>query len=107
MVQTLKSIFPVLWMCTLIHLSIDCFLKLDFFHQMVLKLAPSSRDQIGPGNPEGEEEPDQVVDDLDPTEEGEASEEAHSASNEPQLGLRCHLRFCMNPKVRQDFWFSP
>ena len=58
---------------------------------MVLKLAPSSSHQIGPGNPEGQEEPDHIVDDLDPAEEGEASEEAHRASNEAQLGLSGHL----------------
>ena len=58
---------------------------------MVLKLAPSSSHEIGPGNPEGQEEPDHEVDDLDPAEEGEASEEAHRASNEAQLGLGCHL----------------
>ena len=56
---------------------------------MVLKLALSSSHQIG--NPKGEEEPDHIVDDLDPTEEGETSEEAHCASNETQLGLVCHL----------------
>ena len=47
--------------------------------------------KIGPGNPEGQEEPDHIVDDLDPAEEGEASEEAHRASNEAQLGLSGHL----------------
>ena len=36
-------------------------------------------------------EPEKIVDDLDPTEDGEASEEAHCASNEAQLGLGCHL----------------
>ena len=61
---------------------------------MVLKLAPSSSHQIGPGNPEGQEEPDHVVDDLHPAEEGEASEEAHCASNEAQLGLGCYLQVC-------------
>ena len=71
---------------------------------MVLKLAPSSSHEISPGNPEGQEEPDHEVDDLDPAEEGEASEEAHRASNEAQLGLGCYLYFfCMNPKVRTDF----
>ena len=60
-------------------------------HQVVLKLAPGSSHQIGPGNPEGQEEPGHIVDDLDPAEEGEASEEAHCASNEAQLGFGCHL----------------
>ena len=36
-------------------------------------------------------EPKQVVDDLNPTEDGEASEEAHCASNQTQLGLHRHL----------------
>ena len=72
---------------------------------MVLKLALSICHHSGPGNPEGQEEPDHVVDDLDPAEEGEASEEAHRASNEAQLGLSGHLHacFCIDPKVRFVF----
>ena len=35
--------------------------------------------------------PKQVIDDLDPTENGEASEETHCASDQSKLGLRCHL----------------
>ena len=35
--------------------------------------------------------PDQKVDDLNPTEDGEASEETHCASNKTKLGLSCHL----------------
>ena len=36
--------------------------------------------------------PQKVVDDLDSTEYGEASEKAHGASNQTQLGLHCHLQ---------------
>ena len=35
--------------------------------------------------------PEEVVDDLDPAEDGEASEKAHCASNQAQLGFHCHL----------------
>ena len=36
-------------------------------------------------------EPKQIIDDLNPTENGEASEEPHCASDKAKLGLRCHL----------------
>ena len=61
---------------------IRLLVEVRLFHQVILKAAPRSSHHIGPGNPERQEEPDQVVDDLDPAEEGEASEEAHRASNE-------------------------
>ena len=35
--------------------------------------------------------PQKVVDDLYSTEDGEASEKAHGASNQTQLGFHCHL----------------
>ena len=35
--------------------------------------------------------PQKVVDDLNPTENGEAGEETHRASDQAKLGLRCHL----------------
>ena len=38
------------------------------------------------------ETPDEVVDYLDPTEYGEASEKAHCASYQAQLGFHCHLQ---------------
>ena len=38
-----------------------------------------------------EDVPEEVVDDLDPTEDGEASEEAHCAPYQTQLGLSCYL----------------
>ena len=53
----------------------DCFL-----------LRPAS-----PGGSEGHEELDGVVDDLDPTEDGEAGEEPHGATDEAKLGLQGHL----------------
>ena len=68
--------------------------EVRLLHQVVLKLAPNRSHHTGPGNPEGQEEPDHVVEDLDPAEEGEASEEAHCASNEAQLGLGGHLYAC-------------
>ena len=40
--------------------------------------------------------PEKVVDDLNPTEDGEASEKAHRASNEAQLGFHCHLEIVTN-----------
>ena len=36
-------------------------------------------------------QPKQEKDDLNPTDDGEASEESHGASNETQLGLRLDL----------------
>ena len=38
-------------------------------------------------------EPDKVVDDLHPTEDGEASEKAHGASYQAQLSLSGHLKW--------------
>ena len=37
------------------------------------------------------DQPEKKKDDLNPTDDGEASEESHSASNETQLGLRLDL----------------
>ena len=45
---------------------------------------------------ERQEELSKVVDDLHPTEDGEASEEAHGATNEPQRCLSCHLHIFLN-----------
>ena len=39
------------------------------------------------GGPERHEELADVVDDLDPTEEGEAGEKPHGAADEAELGL--------------------
>ena len=38
------------------------------------------------------ERPDKIVDDLDSTEDREASEKAHGAPYQTQLGLHCHLQ---------------
>ena len=43
-----------------------------------------------------EGEPKKVVDDLDPAEDGEASEETHRSSNETKLGLQGHLLVLFN-----------
>ena len=74
---------------------------------MVFKSFVHSRDHHSSGNLERHEEPedwvtdldsrgkskapDKVIDDLDPTEDGEASEKAHCTSYQTQLGLYCHL----------------
>ena len=39
-------------------------------------------------------EPDNVVDDLDPAEYRETSEETHGASNKTEGRLSCHLNKC-------------
>ena len=76
---------------------------------MVVKSLVDSRHHLCPGNLEGHEkpeegevlkefikesesEPEKIVDDLDPTEYGEACEKAHGASNQAQLGFNCHLQ---------------
>ena len=45
---------------------------------------------------EGHEELGEVVDDLHPAEDGEAGEEPHGASDEPQCSLSCHLHILFN-----------
>ena len=50
-------------------------------------------------HPERGKEPDGVVDNLNPTEDGEASEEAHRSSNEAKLGLQSHLLVLFNSVV--------
>ena len=40
--------------------------------------------------------PEKVVDDFNPTKDGEASEKAHCASNKAQLGFHCHLQTITN-----------
>ena len=47
--------------------------------------------QIRPSDSHGHEELAGKVDDLDPTEDGEAGEEPHGATNEAKLGLQGHL----------------
>ena len=46
---------------------------------------------IGPGNLQRNKKLDCIVDNLDPTEDGEACEEPHGAANETKLGLQGHL----------------
>ena len=43
------------------------------------------------GDPQGQEEPDEIVENLDPTEDGESGEEAHRSTDQAQSCLRCHL----------------
>ena len=73
---------------------------------MVFKSFVDSRHYGSSGDLEGHEEPeekgnhlkaakeipDEVVDDFNPTEDGEASEKAHCASYKTQLGFHCHLQ---------------
>ena len=40
--------------------------------------------------------PEKIVDDLDPAEDGEASEETHRSPNETKLGLQGHLLVLFN-----------
>ena len=47
--------------------------------------------QIRPSDSHGHEEFDGEVDDLDPTEDGEAGEEPHGAADKAELGLQGHL----------------
>ena len=76
---------------------------------MVVKSLVDSRHHLCPGNLEGHEkpeegevlkefikesesEPEKVVDDLDSTEDGEASEKAHGAPYQTQCCFHRHLR---------------
>ena len=56
---------------------------------MVLKLAPSSSHKIGPGNPEGQEELDHVVDGDkgDVFEEGDGVEDGHAVTRPALLQI--------------------
>ena len=47
--------------------------------------------QISPSKSKWDEKLHCKVDDLDPTEDGEAGEEPHGAANEAKLGLQGHL----------------
>ena len=47
--------------------------------------------KIFPWCSEWHEELDDIVDDLDPTEDGEAGEEPHGSTDEAELGLQGHL----------------
>ena len=48
-------------------------------------------DQIILYNPQWKEKLESVVDNLDPTEDGESSEEAHGSADQPKRWLHCHL----------------
>ena len=57
-------------------------------------------------HPERGEELEGVVDDLDPAEDGEASEETHRSSDEAKLGFQGHLlvllHFVVGGGVKED-----
>ena len=55
-------------------------------HQMCFLVGP-----LRSGHSERHEELADVVDDLDPAEDGEAGEESHGATNEAELGLQGYL----------------
>ena len=63
--------------------------KLPF--QVIPELIPRCSNHINFVHPECDEELDGVVDDLDPAEDGEASEETHRSSDEAKLGFQGHL----------------
>ena len=46
--------------------------------------------------------PEEVEDDLDPAEDGEASEKAHCASYQTQLGLHGHLEYWLLIMTQQE-----
>ena len=52
-------------------------------------------------------EPEEVVDNLNPTEDGEASEETHCSSDEAKLGFQGHLlvllHIVVGGGVKEDF----
>ena len=58
---------------------------------MIPELFLGCSSQISLPHPERGKELDGVVDDLDPTEDGEASEETHRSSDEAKLGFQGHL----------------
>ena len=60
-------------------------------YQMIPELILDCGNQVRVPHPERGEEPDGVVDDLDPTEDGEASEETHRPPDEAELSLQGHL----------------
>ena len=64
--------------------------------QMIPELILDCGSQVRVPHPERGEEPDGVVDDLDPTEDGEASEETHRPPDEAKLGLQGHLLVLFN-----------
>ena len=51
----------------------------------------------------GQEVLDGVVDDLDPTEDGEACEETHGAANKSQLALHGDLDVPLNLNKESDY----
>ena len=66
------------------------------FCQMIPELILDCGSQLAVLHPERDKEPDGVVDDLDPTEDGEASEETHRSPNETELSLQGHLFVLFN-----------
>ena len=87
---------------------------------MVFKSFVDSRHYGSSGDLEGHEEPeekgnhlkaakeipDEVVDDFNPTEDGEASEKAHCASYQAQLGFHCHLQMEISIVAVKKLTFS-
>ena len=51
--------------------------------------------QINPSKAEWHKKLYETVNDLDPTEDGEAGEEPHGAANEAELGLQGHLHILL------------
>ena len=61
----------------------------------VLNFVFGSQHKLRPAGFEWQKELEEKVDDLDPTEDGEASEEPHGASNQTQRCLSRHLLICL------------
>ena len=62
---------------------------------MVLRLS-LSRHNVSSSDPERADQPEEKQDDLNATDDGEAAEESHGASNQTQLGLGLDLLVLFN-----------
>ena len=51
-------------------------------------------------------EPDNVVDDLNPAEYRKTGEEAHGASNKAEGGFSCHLSKCQQTVLENAFGYE-
>ena len=78
-------------------------LFLIFLRQVLLKHIVDTR-QESPGDPERDDQLEEIVDDLDPAEDGEASEETHRPSYQTQLSLSCHLNIHDNYDKHPKNW---
>ena len=68
---------------------------------MIPELFPCNSGHIGLLHSERGKEPNGKVDDLNSTEDGEASEEAHRSPNEAKLSLQGHLLVLLHQVIRR------